>query len=35
MGNKEIFEKLNNINVNEYTEEKDGITYLTWYYEWL
>lgn len=34
MGNKEIFEKLNNINVNEYTEEKDGLTYLTWSYAW-
>ena len=34
MENKEIFEKLNNINVNEYTEEKDGLTYLTWSYAW-
>lgn len=34
MENKEVFEKLFNINVNEYTEEKDGLTYLPWAYAW-
>lgn len=32
MGN--VFETLNNINVNEYTEKKNGLTYLTWSYAW-
>lgn len=28
------FEKLNKINVNEHTEEKNGLTYLSWAYAW-
>ena len=28
MGN--YFEELNSLNVNEYTEEREGLTYLTW-----
>lgn len=30
MGN--YFEELNSLNVNEYTEEREGLTYLTWSY---
>ena len=29
-----VFETLNSINVNEYTEKKNGLTYLTWSYAW-
>ncbi len=29
-----IFEKLFKINVNNYTEKKDGLTYLSWTYAW-
>ena len=29
-----VFETLNKINVNEYTEEKNGLTYLSWAYAW-
>ncbi len=31
---KNFFDKLNSINVNEHTEEKDGLTYLSWAYAW-
>ena len=30
----EIFKKLNSINVNENTEKKDGLTYLSWAWAW-
>lgn len=30
----EHFKKLNAINVNEHTEEKDGLTYLSWAWAW-
>lgn len=29
-----VFEKLNSINVNDHTEEKNGITYLSWVWAW-
>ena len=29
-----IFDKLNKINVNDYTEKKNGLTYLTWSRAW-
>jgi hypothetical protein len=29
-----VFETLSSINVNEYTEKKNGLTYLTWSYAW-
>lgn len=29
-----IFEKLNNANVNGHTEEKNGLTYLSWAWAW-
>lgn len=29
-----VFEKLNSINVNEHTEEKNGLTYLSWAWAW-
>lgn len=29
-----IFEKLNNINVNEHTEKKNNLTYLSWAWAW-
>lgn len=29
-----IFEKLNSINVNEHTEGKNGLTYLSWAWAW-
>lgn len=32
--NRNIFEELNKINVNEYTEEKQGLTYLSWANAW-
>lgn len=32
MGN--VFEELYNINVNEHTEGKNGLTYLSWCYAW-
>ena len=32
--NKEIFEELYHLNVNDYTEDKNGLTYLTWSYAW-
>lgn len=32
--NKEIFEELYHLNVNEHTEDKNGLTYLTWSYAW-
>lgn len=31
---KSIFETLNNINVNEHTENKGGLTYLSWAWAW-
>lgn len=34
MKDKNFFEELNAINVNEYTEKKDGLTYLTWSWAW-
>ncbi|MBR5202900.1 MAG: DUF1071 domain-containing protein [Clostridia bacterium] len=30
----EHFEKLNSINVNNHTEEKNGLTYLSWAWAW-
>lgn len=33
MGNS-VFEKLNNVNVNGHTEEKNGLTYLSWAWAW-
>lgn len=32
--NKSMFEKIYSINVNEYTEKKNGLTYLSWSYAW-
>lgn len=32
--NKTIFERLNEVNVNEHTEKKNGLTYLPWAYAW-
>ena len=29
-----VFEKLNNANVNGHTEEKNGLTYLSWAWAW-
>lgn len=29
-----IFEKLNGVNVNEHTEQKNGLTYLSWAWAW-
>lgn len=29
-----MFEKLNAINVNDHTEQKNGLTYLSWAYAW-
>ena len=29
-----VFEKLNSINVNDRTEEKNGLTYLSWAWAW-
>ncbi len=29
-----VFETLNNINVNEHTEDKGGLTYLSWAWAW-
>lgn len=31
---KSIFEELDCINVNDYTEEKNGLTYLSWAFAW-
>ena len=31
---KSIFETLNSINVNEHTEDKNGLTYLSWAWAW-
>ena len=30
----EVFKKLNDINVNEHTEKKDGLAYLSWAWAW-
>ena len=30
----EMFEKLNSINVNDHTEDKNGLTYLSWVWAW-
>lgn len=32
--NKSVFETLNSINVNDKTEEKNGLTYLSWAWAW-
>lgn len=32
MANKDFFEELYQVNVNDYTEEKNGLTYLSWAY---
>ena len=32
--NETYFEKLNNVNVNEHTEKKNGYTYLSWSWAW-
>lgn len=29
-----VFQKLNSVNVNEHTEEKNGLTYLSWAWAW-
>lgn len=29
-----VFERLNSINVNEHTEKKNGLTYLSWAWAW-
>ena len=29
-----VFERLNQINVNDRTEEKNGLTYLSWAWAW-
>lgn len=34
MENKSIFEHLNGINVNDKTEKKNGLTYLSWAWAW-
>lgn len=34
MENVSVFETLNNINVNEHTEDKGGLTYLSWAWAW-
>ncbi len=34
MENKSVFDVLNEINVNSHTEEKNGLTYLTWAWAW-
>lgn len=31
---KNYFEELNDVNVNEWTEKKNGLTYLSWAYAW-
>jgi hypothetical protein len=31
---KSVFETLNKINVNEHTEQKNGLTYLSWAWAW-
>ena len=31
---KEVFAKLNSLNVNEKTEKKNGLTYLSWAWAW-
>ena len=31
---KSVFETLSNINVNEHTEKKNGLTYLSWAWAW-
>lgn len=31
---KSVFETLNEINVNEHTEKKNGLTYLSWAWAW-
>lgn len=33
-GEKSVFEVLNEINVNEHTEKKNGLTYLSWAWAW-
>lgn len=32
--NKSVFEQLNSIDVNEHTEKKNGLTYLSWAWAW-
>ena len=32
--NKSVFDILNDINVNGHTEEKNGLTYLSWAWAW-
>lgn len=34
MEKKSVFQVLNAINVNEHTEEKNGLTYLSWAWAW-
>lgn len=34
MNEKSIFDKLFSINVNDHTEKKNGLTYLSWAYAW-
>ena len=34
MAEKSVFEVLNSINCNEHTEQKNGLTYLSWAWAW-
>lgn len=34
MDKKRVFEELSSLNVNEHTEKKEGLTYLTWSWAW-
>ena len=34
MQNIDVFNTLNAINVNDHTEKKNGLTYLSWAWAW-
>lgn len=34
MSEESVFKKLNNLNVNKYTEKKQNLTYLSWAWAW-
>ena len=34
MSERKVFEVLDKINVNEFTEKKNGLTYLSWAFAW-
>lgn len=34
MSGKSLFERLSSVNVNDHTEEKNGLTYLSWAWAW-